>query len=226
MQDLIKVQKYIFSLGGRCVSSRLWFICLLSRCRVVNECCFMSVNRQAVAQCGGGPAVCAQGAFVLFAYILASVCCVSVCVCVVWEWPDSILGIVQNCPPPAAPIGFSNWVFQLVLHEMSEIRSVVNTSLRDGHTASEPRERSWLIEDLFFPTLSCFDPDEASSDFPGVKPQQLWYSPPNFISPAKLMVRNQDVTPLITQKKLQWLRGRVGLANQYPIQHYRVSIHW
>lgn len=168
MQNLIKVQKYIFSLGGRCVSSRLWFICLLSRCRVVNECCFMSVNRQAVAQCGGGPAVCAQGAFVLFAYILASVCCVSVCLCVCCVRTARLYpGYSTELPPPP------NWVFQLVLHEMSEIRSVVNTSLRDGHTASEPRERSWLIEDLFFPTLSCFDPDEASSDFPGVKPQQL-----------------------------------------------------
>ena len=80
MQDLIKVQKSIFSLGGRCVSSWLWFICLLSRCRV--ECSFMSVNRQAVAQCGGGPAVCTQGAFVIFAYVLASIWCVCVCVCV------------------------------------------------------------------------------------------------------------------------------------------------
>lgn len=51
MQDLIKVKKYIFSLGARYVSSWLRFICLLSRCRVVYECCFMSVNRQAVAQC-------------------------------------------------------------------------------------------------------------------------------------------------------------------------------
>lgn len=163
--------------------------------------------------------LCPGGLCSICLYFSIRLLCFCLCVCCV-RTARLYPGYSTELPPPP------NWVFQLVLHEMSEIRSVVNTSLRDGHTASEPRERSWLIEDLFFPTLSCFDPDEASSDFPGVKPQQLWYSPPNFISPAKLMVRNQDVTPLITHKKLQWLRGRVGLANQYPIQHYRVSIHW
>lgn len=41
---------------------------------------------------------------------------------------------------------------------------------------------SGLIKDLFFPTLPCSA--RAASDFPGVK--RLWYTPANFISPAKL----------------------------------------
>ena len=74
----------------------------------------MSVNRQAVAQCGGGPAVCTQGAFVIFAYVLASIwcVCVRVCVCVrerererekengqTLSWAQQ--RIVQNPPRPS-----------------------------------------------------------------------------------------------------------------------------
>lgn len=53
---------------------------LLSRGRAVNKYCLMSVNGQAVAQCGGGPAVFTQGTLVCSLYFRTCLLCLYRCV--------------------------------------------------------------------------------------------------------------------------------------------------